>query len=314
MDITAIALFLAAAIQAGTPLLLATLGESLSEKVGNLNLGVEGIMLVGAISGFAVAFETGNTSLAILAAFGAGLLMSLIYGILTITLRTNQIVTGLALTIFGTGVTSYIGSAYMGDRLPQTVVNLLQRTTPIPLLSKIPFLGDMIFNQDIMVYMSIVIAILLYIYINKTKYGLNMRAVGENPYAADAAGIDVSLYKYIHVLAGGGLCGLAGGYLSLSYIPVWQDNVVAGRGWIAVALVIFVAWNPIRAIFGAYLFGILNIIGFRLQKYEIKVPQDFIDMLPYIVTILVLIISSMKPSIKNKSPKWLGVEFFREDR
>ncbi|MBN2853126.1 MAG: ABC transporter permease [Clostridia bacterium] len=309
-----ITLLLIAAIQAGTPLLLATLGETITEKAGHLNLGVEGMMLVGAVMGFVTAFETQNAGLAILVAMLAGLAASLIYAFLTVSLRTNQIVTGLALTIFGTGVSSFIGSSYIGEVVPANVKLFLKSSIEIPLLSKIPFVGDILFKQDILVYLSIIITVFFGIYLYKSRIGLNLKAVGENPYAADAVGINVSLYKYIHILIGGALSGLAGGYISLVYIPVWQDNVVAGKGWIAVALVIFVSWNPYKAILGSYFFGLLDIIGFRLQKFELHIPQDIIDMLPYIATIVVLIITSIRPSIKNNPPHWLGREYFREDR
>jgi len=309
-----IALFLAAAIQAGTPLLFATVGEIVTEKVGHLNLGVEGMMLVGAVIGFVTAYETNSALLAIIMAMAAGTMLSLVYAFLTVSLRANQIVTGLALTIFGAGVSSFIGTSYIGKVVPSGVKEVLQSTIEIPLLSKIPFLGTMLFKHDILVYIAIVVAILLGIYISKTRKGLNLRAVGENPYAADAVGINISLYKFIHIMIGGALSGIAGGYISLVYIPVWQDNVVAGKGWIAVALVIFVSWSPTMAIAGSYLFGALDIIGFRLQKYQLDIPQDIIDMLPYIVTILVLIMTSIRPSLKNNSPNWLGREFFREDR
>lgn len=309
-----IVLFLAAAIQAGTSLLFATVGEIITEKVGHLNLGVEGIMLVGAVIGFVTAFETENALLAVIAAMAAGVLLSLIYAFLTVSLRANQIVTGLALTIFGAGTSSFIGTSYIGEIVPLNVKAVLQKSIEIPLLSKIPYIGDIFFKHDILVYIAVTIAILLGIYMNNTRKGLNLKAVGENPNAADAAGLNVSLYKYIHIMIGGALCGLGGGYLSLVYIPVWQDNVVAGKGWIAVALVIFVSWSPYVAIAGAYLFGALDIIGFRLQKYQLNIPQDIIDMAPYIVTIIVIIFASIKPSLKNNPPKWLGREYFREDR
>ncbi|MFO7637003.1 MAG: ABC transporter permease [Clostridia bacterium] len=307
-------LLLSAAIQAGTPLLLATVGESLTEKAGNLNLGVEGMMLVGAVSGFIGAYNTGSALFGILMAILSGILISSVYAFITVTLRANQIVTGLAITILGTGLAGFLGKNYVGMVLSNTVKGILQTKIRIPLLGDIPFVGDILFNNDIMIYMAFLIAVLAGLYISRTRTGLKLRAVGENPYAADAAGINVSLFKYIHIMIGGALCGLGGSYLSLVYIPVWQDNVVAGRGWIAVALVIFVGWNPIKAVLGAYVFGGLDILGFRLQKFEWKIPQDFIDMLPYIATIIVLVASSINKKKKHPPPSWLGREYFREDR
>lgn len=309
----AIILFLAAAIQAGIPLLFATLGESITEKVGNLNLGVEGMMLIGAVMGFSVALKTGNPALAIIAALVAGALGSLIYAFLTVTLRANQVVSGLALTIFGSGFSSFMGQKLIGQTLSESFKASVS-AVKIPILGDIPFIGPIFFHQDFLVYIGYLVAIALGIYINNTVKGLNVKVVGENPAAADAAGINVGLYKYVHILLGGALCGLGGAYLSLVSIPSWQDGVTAGRGWIAVALVIFVTWSPYRAIFGAFFFGALDIVGFRIQKFELPISQSFIDMLPYVVTIIVLIVTSMKKSKESAPPQSLGVAYFREDR
>ncbi len=306
-------LFLSAAVTAGTPLLLATLGELLSEKSGHLNLGLEGMMLIGAIMGFITAYNIGNPMFALFAAICAGALGSLIYAFLTVSLRTNQEVSGLALTTFGMGFAGFLGQRYVGMVIPDSVKNAFS-AIKIPLLGDIPFIGNILFNKDPIVYFSYIAVIIAGIYLYRTKKGLNLRAVGENPSAADAAGINISLYKYLHILTGGAMCGLAGAYLSLVYIPAWQENVVAGRGWIAVALVIFVTWNPYKAIFGAYLFGGLDILGFRLQRFQISIPQYFLDMLPYAVTILILVIASVRKSKKNLPPQSLGVPYFREDR
>lgn len=305
--------FLAATIQAGTPLLFATLGESLTEKAGNLNLGVEGMMLMGAVVGFSVGLSTQNPVLAVIAALIAGGLGALVYAFLTVTLRANQVVTGLALSIFGGGFSGFMGQKLIGQTLSDAFKANFQ-AVKIPLLGDIPFIGPVFFDHDVIVYLGYITAILLGIYIKNTIKGLNLRVVGENPAAADAAGINVSLYKYVNIVLGGALCGLGGAYLSLVTIPTWQDGVTAGRGWIAVALVIFVTWNPYKAIFGAFLFGGLDIIGFRIQKYDIKIPQSLIDMLPYLVTVVVLIFISMKKSKENSPPKALGEPYFREDR
>jgi len=310
-----ITVFLAAAVVAGTPLLFATLGEILTEKVGNLNLGVEGMMLMGAVIGFTVGLRTANPILAIVSAALAGSFGALIYAFLTISLRANQVVSGLTLTIFGTGFSSLLGKGLglIGQRTPDAVKEFFQ-VYPIPILNKIPVLGKIFFTQDPFIYLGYILAIILGIYIYNTNKGLNLRAVGENPACADAASINVSLYKYINVLIGGALCGLGGGYLSLVYIPAWQENVTAGRGWIAVALVIFAAWNPYKAIFGAYLFGGLGIVAFRFEALTAHVSQYLIDMLPYLVTVTVLVMVSMKKSKKNAPPSGLGNAYFREER
>lgn len=310
---TALISFLAAAIVAGTPLLFATIGEIITERSGNLNLGVEGMMLMGAVMGFMVGSMTGNAFLALVAAMIAGACGALIFAFLTITLRANQVVSGLTLTIFGTGFSSFVGQPLVGKIAPEGIRTFF-KPFHVPLLGDIPVIGPVFFRQDAFVYIGYVAAILLGIYLFKTSKGLNLRAVGENPGGADAAGINVTLYKYAHTLLGGALCGLGGAYLSLVYVPAWQEGITAGRGWIAVALVIFATWNPFKALFGAYLFGGLDITGFRIQGLGIPVSQYFIDMLPYLVTIAVLVASSMKKSKENAPPKALGNPYFREER
>jgi general nucleoside transport system permease protein len=305
--------FLSAAIVAGTPLLFATLGEIVIERSGNLNLGVEGMMLMGAVIGFMIGLKTGNPLVALLAAMAAGAAGGLIFAFLTITLRANQVVTGLTLATFGSGFSSFVGKTLVGQTAPQAIKSFFKPYS-IPLLSKIPFIGPIFFKQDAFVYLGYILAIVVGIYLYNTSKGLNLRAISENPGCADAASINISLYKYVHILIGGGLCGLGGAYLSLVYIPAWQENVVAGRGWIAIALVIFAAWNPYKAIAGAFLFGGLDILGFRLQGAGIQISQYLVDMLPYLVTIIILVFVSMKKSRKNSPPKGLGVPYFREDR
>lgn len=305
--------FLSAAIQAGTPLLFATMGESLTEKSGHLNLGVEGMMLMGAVVGFQTVLITSNPIAAMAGAMLAGAIGAFIYAVLTVTLRANQEVTGLALTIFGTGFSSFAGQKLVGQATPEAVKAFFKPVS-IPLLGKIPYLGNILFNQDVFVYLGYIVALAAGFYLYRTKIGLNLRAVGENPASADASGVNISLYKYIHILIGGALCGLGGAYLSLVYVPAWQENVTAGRGWIAVALVIFSNWNPYKVPLGAYIFGGLDIIGFRLQKYNFRVSQYVIDMIPYIVTIAILIITSVRRLKENAAPKGLGLPYFREDR
>lgn len=305
--------FLFTTIQAGTPLLFATLGEILCEKVGNLNLGVEGMMLMGSIMGFIIGFTTGNPILALLAAAMFGALGALIFAVLTVTLKTNQVVTGLTLTIFGTGFASFVGAPMVGNKLPDGI-NDFFNAIHIPLLSKIPIIGDILFKQDIFVYFGYFTVIVLWILMYRTNVGLNMRMIGENPGAADASGINILLYKYTFIMSGGALCGLGGAYLSLVYVPVWQANITSGMGWIAVALVIFALWNPFRAVAGSYFFGGLSIIGFYLQKYDLPISTYLLDMLPYAATIVVLIIMSIKKSKENKAPNELGNAYFREER
>lgn len=309
MDIS----FFAAAVVAGTPLLYAILGELITEKSGQLNLGVEGMMLMGAVIGFKMAIASGNPYMALLGAMAAGGLGALIYAVLTVTLRANQVVSGLTLTIFGTGFASFMGQGLMGEIVPPDM-KLFFADFKVPLLGDIPVIGQIFFNQGMLVYTGYILTIIAGLYLYRTQIGLNLRAVGENTAAADAAGINVSLYKYIHVVIGGLLCGLAGAYLSLVYIPSWQENVTAGRGWIAVALVIFCKWNPYRVMMGAFLFGGLDIIGFRIQKFDFNISQYIIDLLPYIVTIVILILVSVRKSHSGSAPASLGESYFREER
>jgi simple sugar transport system permease protein len=306
-------LFLTAAIVAGTPILFATLGEIITEKAGNLNLGVEGMMLMGAVIGFMTGLKTGNPLLSLLAAMAAGGAGAFIYAFLTITLRTNQEVTGLTLTIFGTGFSNFIGKSFVGQVAPEKLQNFFGKIE-LPFLSKLPFIGSIFFKQDSFVYLGYVLAVVLGIYLYNTSKGLNLKAVGENPAAADAASINITMYKYVHVVLGGALCGLGGAYLSLVDVPTWQEGVTAGRGWIAIALVIFANWNPYKALLGAFLFGGLEIVGFRLQGTRIQISQYLIDMLPYLVTIMVLVAASFKKGRRNNSPKALGSAYFREER
>jgi ABC-type uncharacterized transport system permease subunit len=305
--------FLAAAVVAGTPILFATLGGIITERVGHINLGIEGMMLLGAVIGFIAGYNTASPILALLAAMIAGAFGALVYAVLTVSLRANQVVSGLTLTIFGSGLASFLGKSVMGQVTPDNIQKFFGKFE-IPLLSKIPFIGPIFFKQDPFVYLGYIVAVLLGILIYNTALGLNLRAIGENPGAADAASINVNLYKYVCLLVGGALCGLGGAYLSLVYVPAWQDNITAGRGWIAVAIIIFAAWNPYKAIFGSYLFGGLSIVGYRLQGTSIAVSQYLLDMLPYLVTIVVLIFASLNKNRRKGSPKALGNSYFREER
>ncbi|MGN0710241.1 MAG: ABC transporter permease [Anaerovoracaceae bacterium] len=305
--------FLATCVIAGTPLVLATLGELITEKSGSLNLGVEGMMLMGAVMGFMSAYNTGNAGVAVICAALAGAGGALIFALLTVTLRANQTVTGLTLTIFGTGFAGFVGQPMIGLSLPMSVRTVFAKIA-VPGLSKIPFIGPIFFKQDIFVYFAYAAIIVSCIYMYRTRLGLNMRSVGENAAAADASGVNVTLYKYAHILAGGALCGLGGAYLSLIRVPIWQADVVTGRGWIAVALVIFASWNPVKAFVGGVLFGGLSILGLRLQAMGFTVSQYLVDMVPYIATVLIVIISSHKKKKENQPPADLGNNYFREER
>jgi len=305
--------FLAAVIVAAMPLLYATVGEIMAERVGNLNLGVEGMMLMGAVIGFRAGLATGSPLIAVLGALAAGGAGGAIFALLTVSLRTNQVVTGLTLTIFGTGFAGLVGRSVVGVPLPLSVQEAFGNTA-IPLLSDVPVVGRMFFDQDILVYLSFIMVIAVSFYYRKTRAGLNARAVGENAAAADASGINITLYKYANIIIGGALCGLGGAYMSLVTISAWQENIVAGRGWIAVALVIFASWKPGKAFFSALLFGALSIMGFRLQAMGISISQYLVDMIPYVATIVIVIISTHKNRKEDLPPGDLGNAYFREER
>lgn len=310
MDYQIVISTLAAAVTAGTPILYASLGEILCEKSGNLNLGVEGMMLVGAVCGFQAAVSTGNPWMGILAAMLAGGALALVHAFLTITLKASQVVSGLALTIFGTGLSSFIGKKLIGIPAPVKFSK-----TAFPVLEHIPFVGKIFFQQDLLIYLSYGIAILIWVYLYHTHMGLKLKAVGENPAAADAVGIQVTKVQYTHVFLGGVLAGMGGAYLSLAYAPSWLENMTAGRGWIAVALVIFALWHPLRALAGAYIFGGLDILGYRVQTLGITASPFLMKMIPYLFTIGVLIfISARKGTQHTAAPASLGVAYHREER
>ena len=319
-SLNALTLFLQTAVQMGTHILFAVLGGILCEKAGNLNLGIEGMMLLGASTGFAAALAAANPFAAILAAGFAGAAGAFIYGLITITLRGNQVVTGLILTIFGTGVSGFLGKNLAGKPLPDTISRAFAPVA-VPLLNRIPLAGAIFFVQSPYVLAGMVLGVLLWVYFKYTRIGLNTRAAGENPAVADAAGIPVILYKYVHVILGGFCCGLGGAYLSLVFVPRWQENITAGAGWIAVALIIFSTWNPLRAIFAAYLFGALRGLGFKFQNLNLSIfgerivfyPQ-LLDMIPYFATIAVLLVFTRRKKKENQAPAALGMPYFREER
>ena len=301
---------LAAAIPAGTAILYACLGELLCERAGVLNLGVEGMMLMGALGGFAVTFWTGNAWLGALAALGVGGAMATIHAVLTVSLRANQVVSGLALTLFGTGLSAFLGQDLVGRPAPDRFTNLA-----IPVLSDIPRLGPILFRQDALVYISYAIVPCLWLFVYRTRQGLHLRAVGERPEAADAMGVNVARLRIVYVVIGGALAGLGGAAISLGTNPGWTENMTAGRGWIAVALVIFAGWNPARAVVGAYLFGGVEAGQFRLQSAGVGVSSFFLNMLPYLFTIAVLLIATRESARRRiGAPAALGRPYLREER
>lgn len=316
-----------AAVLAGTPLLFGTLGEILTEKSGNLNLGVEGMMYMGGISGFAAAYlynlsvpqPSGFIAviLAIAGAFLFGALGALIYSFLTVTLRANQNVTGLTLAIFGTGFGNFFGehlalSSPGGFAAVGDTVKAAFGTIQIPVLSQIPYLGKLLFSYNFMVYFGVILALVLAWFFYRTRSGLNLRAVGENPATADAAGINVTRYKYIATTVGGGICGLGGMYVVMvTCSGVWVHDSINGLGWIAVALVIFAAWDPYRALIGSLLFGGLSILRLYVP---LGIPMQIYDMLPFIGTVVVLILTSVRQSRQRCQPRSCGTNYFREER
>ena len=294
-------------ITAATPLVFAALGELVVEKAGVLNLGVEGMMLTGAVAGFAVAHLTGSAVLACLAGMLGGLLLSTVFALLVLNFQTSQVATGLALTIFGVGLSALLG---------QSLIGIAYRGLPklsIPWLSDIPVLGLLLFSHDILVYCSLLLVFLVSYFLYRSRAGLILRAVGDSHDAAHAIGYPVIRIRYLAILFGGAMAGLAGSYLSLAYSPMWVENMTAGRGWIALALVVFATWRPGRVLFGAYLFGGITILQLHGQALGIGVPSQLMSMLPYIATIAVLVIISRDRSkIKSNAPACIGKPFHPE--
>ncbi len=301
MDIELLTNILFATIRTGTPLVLIALGEMVCEKSGVLNLGQEGMVLMGAVLGFIVASVTGYNGLGLLAAMGAGMAMSLLFGFLAISLVSNQVATGLALTIFGTGLSAFLGAGYVGFAIEGIAA------WEIPLLSDIPMLGKILFSHDPLVYLSWFIFLAVYFCFKRTRLGLTIRSVGENPEAANAIGMSVFKVRYGAVLFGGAMAGLAGGYLSLAYTPLWTEGMSAGRGWIALALVVFASWKAERVLLGAYLFGAASIMHLVLQGLGFEASPNLLAMLPYVATIIVLVVLA-SDAVKTRlaSPLALG--------
>ena len=291
-------------ITAATPLLFAALGELVAEKSGVLNLGVEGMMIMGAIMGFVVVHHTGSPSMAILTSIIAGALMASIFGVLVLVFHASQVPTGLALTIFGLGLSALIGQSMIG--VAYTGIPKIA----IPGLSEIPIIGNILFNQDVLVYLSILMVFVVYWFMNKSRAGLILRAVGDSHDAAHAMGYSVVKIRFMALLFGGAMAGIGGAYLSLAYSPLWVEGMTAGRGWIALALVVFASWKVGRVLLGAYLFGGITILQLHAQALGIGIPSQIMSMLPYLATILVLVfISRDQTKIKLNAPASLGKPF-----
>jgi general nucleoside transport system permease protein len=299
---------LAGTMAAATPLVFAALGELIVEKSGVLNLGVEGMMLMGAVAAFAAATKSGSLWLGVLCGGIAGIGTAAIFAMLTLTLLANQVATGLALTIFGAGLSAFVGKAYVSLTLSG------MHPLAVPLLSRIPLLGPVLFQQNALVYVSLAAYGGIHWFLYQTKAGLVLRAVGESPESAHAVGYRVIAIRYAATLFGGALAGVAGAYLAVAYTPMWVEQMAAGRGWIALALVVFATWRPSRVLLGAYLFGGVTILQFHAQALGIAVPAEFLSSLPYLATILVLVLISRNyQTIRLNSPVSLGRPFHPGD-
>jgi general nucleoside transport system permease protein len=301
----AIALLVAATLNAGTVLAFAALGLLINERAGIVNLGAEGIMLVAAIAGFATAFHTGNDWIAFAAGMGAGALMAAAFGWLVIWLNTNQYASGLALSLFGVGFSAFVGLKYTQEKLSARL------HFEIPLLSDIPWVGPALFRQHPMVYLAIGLTIGLAWFLYRSRAGLVLRAIGESPESAHALGYPVRRIRLAAVVVGGALCGLSGAYISVIYTPLWAEGMVAGKGWIALALTTFATWRPARVLLGAYLFGGVTMLQFHLQGEGVQVASELLTALPYLATIVVLVLISRNATwIRVNMPASLGKPFF----
>ncbi len=303
-----IELFLISVAESSTPLLLASLGEIYSERSGVINLGIEGMMLIGAYAAFIVTILTGNVWLAVFIAGLSGAMLSLLHAFLSITLKVNQIISGLALSLMGVGISGLLGQRLIG--LPAPRLPKLQ----VPILTSIPIIGPMLFGQDPLILVSVVLAPVLWFILFRTMIGLKIRSVGENPEAADVAGVNVDLVRYLSVIFGGFLSGIAGSYFTLVLSASWIENMTAGRGWIALGLVIFSFWNPLYALIGSYVFGVLEVLQYRLQ-IMFNLPTELFSALPYGITLIALTIFSTEYAKKRLgAPASLGKPYIRGER
>ena len=299
------ALLIAATLNAGTVLALASLGLLINEKAGIVNLGAEGMMLCAAIAGFAAVVHSGSDLLGFAAGIGAGALMALIFGALVIWLNTNQYATGLALSLFGAGFSAFVGVGYVQQKMPERL------QFEVPWLTDLPLIGPALFRQHPLVYLTVLLALALICFLYRTRAGLVLRSVGESPESAHALGYPVRRIRLLAVVAGGALCGLSGAYISIVYTPLWVEGMVAGKGWIALALTTFATWRPARVLLGAYLFGGVTMLQFHLQGDGVEVPSQFLTMLPYLATIVVLALISRNPQwIRINMPASIGKPFY----
>ncbi len=299
------ALLFAATLSAGTVLAIASLGLLINEKAGIVNLGAEGMMLCAAIAAYATVVHTGSDFLGFVAGAGAGALLALIFGVLVIGLNTNQYATGLALSLFGAGFSAFVGTGYVQASLPERI------SYEVPYLADLPVVGLALFRQHPMVYLVIGFTLALIWFLERSRAGLVLRAVGESPQSAHALGYPVRRIRLAAVVCGGALCGLAGAYISVIYTPLWVEGMIAGKGWIALALTTFATWRPARILLGAYLFGGVTMLQFHLQATGLEVPSQFLSMLPYVATIVVLALISRNPQwIRVNMPASLGKPFY----
>ena len=307
IEINFIGVLIGSIMASSVPLILAASGELITERSGVLNLGVEGMMIIGAISGFGLMVLTDNLFIAVIGSMISGVIISLIFGFLTQSLLTNHVATGLALTIFGIGLSAMLGKNFVGipgKEFPILFANFKE---------SLPFLGPILFGHSIVLYFAFTLPFLTNYFLKKTRLGLIVRAVGDSPISASNQGINVVLVRYCCILYGGGMCGLAGAYLSLIYTPQWIENMTAGRGWIALALVVFATWGPIKVLVGALIFGGITILQLHMQAVGLRIPVQLLSSLPYLMTIIVLVVISRDSrKIKLNTPTSLGQIFYKE--
>ena len=308
MDLSEInfAVLVASLIVASTPLVLAALGELIVEKAGVLNLGVEGMMIIGAVAGFIVGVETGSAYIGMIAAAVAGALLSLLFAFIILIMQANQVASGLALTIFGLGIAALMGHSYTGIKSPQI------STISIPILSEIPMFGTMFFQHDLIVYLSLISVLTIWYFLTRMRAGLILRSVGEDHDVAHSLGYRVITIRFLAIVFGGAMAGVGGGYLSLFRVPQWTEGMTAGAGWIALALVVFSGWRPFRLLIGAYIFGGITILQLNLQAIGVNINIALLSMAPYLATILALVVISMSRFRGNRgAPGCLGRSFVK---
>ncbi len=313
MNDTALVSIIVAGLTFGAPLVYVAMGELVSQRAGVMNLSLDGIMLVSAVSGYSVAAETGSLWLALAVSIGVGSLMSATFAMLTITLRASQVLAGLGLLVFGTGMSQYLGR--IGD---DPLIGRLAHVSIEPYttggLTNVPLLGPILFGHDFIIYGSWLLVALTYFYLNHTEPGLSIRAVGNDPSSAEAAGVRVARVRAVHVIIGGGLAGLGGAYYSLGLTTIWQERITGGAGWLVIAIVIGSRWQPVPAFLAAFIFGASIRLGFTLQVVGTNVPPELLNMLPYILAIVAILLTAVSPSRGLTEPKALGIPFFREQR